>query len=455
MRSLIALIILALFFYQTIKSRYAGMLMYWWFAFFRPHEWMWWDLSALRLPLVAAVLFVIPSLFAGYYPRIKGALPILMIIFVIGTIISTVLEGCPFGSAFALDRMITLVLVVLITERLIENERGLLGVIFTAAISLCYFSGRAGLYALIGSQNLYDVALVKGFFAGSNALALGTAMLVPWLIFISQNFHFKNALQFIPPLFRKHDALRKIMLVVVLPLLTCGAIYYIIACESRGSAIALGLGLITWALLHPKRLKLIFGGIVVLAIGLAIIPLPEGYSERIMSAFKEEEDLDSSAASRPHFWRIARKMASDHTFGVGSGCYSRYYDSYDTSNGLYGSSRSVHSSHFQIVGEMGYPGLVIWILLFLVSYYKLWKIRRIAIAKQSEDAKSWFYFYFANAMLTSQTIFLVGGSFYEMSFNDITWLIFGFAIAATRTQKALENQNTEKEGTKEEQLKTT
>ena len=32
----------------------------------------------------------------------------------------------------------------------------------------------------------------------------------------------------------------------------------------------------------------------------------------------------------------------------------------------------------------------------------------------------------------SQTVFVVGGSFYEMGFNDFTWLIFGMTIAVHR-----------------------
>ena len=55
-------------------NRFAALLLYVWFALFRPQEWMWVDVSAFRLSLLLGVLLVVPSLFTGIFPNLSHPL---------------------------------------------------------------------------------------------------------------------------------------------------------------------------------------------------------------------------------------------------------------------------------------------------------------------------------------------------------------------------------------------
>ncbi len=170
--------------------------------------------------------------------------------------------------------------------------------------------------------------------------------------------------------------------------------------------------------------------------------LPEGYIERIESVFAEEDELDKSAASRPHFWNVALDMVKVYPFGLGPGCYPSCYNLFDISNGYYGRNRSVHSSHFQILADSGYLGLVIWVLIFIVSFSKLWKIRKLLKSDVMDKPKCQFYTDLVNMLLCSQTVFLVGGSFYEYAYNDITWLTLALVIVVDKNiKKEIENNS--------------
>ena len=164
------------------------------------------------------------------------------------------------------------------------------------------------------------------------------------------------------------------------------------------------------------------------------VGVPQEYSERITSAFADKDDLNDSAKSRPHFWSIAERMAETHPFGVGIGCYKQYYDGYDQSGGYYGRKRSVHSSHYSILAELGYPGYVLWILLLIATYVTLLQVRGRARKFRLTSNQQDFYFKLSNAMMASMTIFIVGGSFYEMAYNDYTWLMFAITMAMSRVQ---------------------
>ena len=125
-------------------------------------------------------------------------------------------------------------------------------------------------------------------------------------------------------------------------------------------------------------------------------------------------------------------MAKDYPLGVSPGCYSYHYGFYDTSGGEFGNFRSVHSSHFQIMADLGFVGLFVWTVLFLISFMKLWSIRKRALSKTVQDPGFNFYVNLANVLICAQLVFILGGTFYEFAYNDFTWLIWGILIGVER-----------------------
>jgi O-antigen ligase len=167
---------------------------------------------------------------------------------------------------------------------------------------------------------------------------------------------------------------------------------------------------------------------ITLSIALTVISLPEGYEDRIKSIFADKEERDHSAAGRPHFWSTAIKMANHYPLGVGPGCFPAFYNDFDSSGGEFGFYRSVHSSHFQILADAGYLGVIVWILIYLVAGYKLIRIRSLVFQYVSDPPKQDFYINLSNALLCVILVFFIGGSFYELAYNDIIWLTFGLII---------------------------
>lgn len=214
-----------------------------------------------------------------------------------------------------------------------------------------------------------------------------------------------------------------------------GLLALVITSESRGSALATAVGLLLLTLISPNRIRnLAITGALVVSF-FVLLPNPDAYLGRLSSAFQEEEELDASAASRPHFWRIAMSMASDNPVGVGVGCYVTKYSSYDTTGGEFGQNRSVHSSHFGIVAELGFLGFALWVAIHLSVIRSLWRARNLTRPKIPTDPNAKAIYHLSTGLLVAQVVFIQGGSFYEMTYNDFTWLIFAMAIACSKLAK--------------------
>ncbi len=391
---------------------------------------MWWDVSSLRLPLLTASLFIGSALAKGYYPGSKHPVWILIILFLIMALISTI-NGCVSYEEVTIIYVVTLVFVILMTERVLQSAKSLWGLVFVAAVSLGFFNSKQGLKAFFNGESLYDTPISRGSFSNTNASALGAGMSIYMLLFLISVIESGTTGNTPDWLSRKWmRVLTKIALYVIL----IGSIAFIFQTQSRGSALASILAMVVWTLFHPRKIRITAILCMVVA-AILIVGVPESYQERISSAFAESSELERSAASRPHFWSTATRMAKSNLFGVGIGCYKTNYEYYDLSNGLYGSNRSVHSSHYSVLAEAGYPGFIVWIMLLLATFATLLRIRSRSSRLRLTDSEQDFYFKLSNALIASLTVFVSGGNFYEMAYNDFTWLIFAMTIAMSRLQK--------------------
>ncbi|MCF6324167.1 MAG: O-antigen ligase family protein [Gammaproteobacteria bacterium] len=440
-------------FLLALTSRIAGLYTYWWFGIFRPHDWVWGSLiTSLKLPLIAALLLVLPTILQRIVPKIDSTIATLIAFFLGFLIIADVTNGCGNVLSFRTATVFSLFIlfyIVLLTTELVATRKKLFWLIAIISISIAAHSAKGGLHALLSGASNYGANNLTGLFSGSNAFALGTGMLLFFMIFTFQFINSKlihgdcNKWYNKPPLLKLYK-------IIFLGIIVC-SFYNIVSLESRGSFLATSLGLFIWVLLHKFRIRMLIVIPFILVLGLSVAPMPEGYQERISSVFAEEEERDNSAASRPHFWEVAVKMVEANPLGVGPGCYAAYYNEFDISQGQYGLNRSVHSSHFQILAEAGYFGFLIWLLLFLVSYLKLFKIRSLAKKQVKDPDTVEFYTHISSALICTITVFIAGGAFYEYAYNDIIWLVFALIIAIERninkeinSTSSLENKNENK-----------
>src|SRR5260221_12428394 len=88
LRTLFVFVILIPSVVLALTDRYKALLLYLWWAFFRPQEWVWFNISSLRLSLVLGLILVVPALATGDFPNLTHPLAIGTVLFLVSGFLS-------------------------------------------------------------------------------------------------------------------------------------------------------------------------------------------------------------------------------------------------------------------------------------------------------------------------------------------------------------------------------
>ena len=422
LRTLFVLSILVPGFFLSLRSRYVALLMYLWFALFRPQDWMWIDVTSLRLSMLLGLILLVPAIFSGRFPNVSHPLSIGMILFVWSASITQMVAVRPDIGWVWIDFLVRLFLASMMIVTLATEPRKVLGVLAVIAGSLGFHASKAGLAYVVGGGTRFADGLA-GAFVDHNGYELATVMIIPLLLATAQNVDLLYAGRLLPWARRAFYA--------SIPL----CMFAVVGTYSRGGFISLSVATLAFILLQERRMPALAGLTLVITIALLVVPVPQSYIDRLQTIQTYNEIGEESAMSRPHFWRVGLRMVAANPIGIGLKQYEAAYDRYDFSYGRYGHNRAVHNSHVQVLAELGYPGAAIWGGCFAVALFACFQVRRRARAPGLEPRRAAFLRTTADGLIVSMLAFIVGGSFLSLAVNDLTWLIFGIVAALDRVSR--------------------
>jgi probable O-glycosylation ligase (exosortase A-associated) len=387
-----------------LTNRLVALQIYLWFALFRPQEWVWMDISALRPSLLLALILVVPSLATGVFPYVAHPISVGSIVFLGAALLGQIDAYAPSVGWYWIDFLWRLLLISMLAITIVSDQRRFKLTLAVIAGSLGYHAAKAGFESLLGGGVRFFDGLA-GAWGDNNGYAVGMSMIVPLLITVGQT--------------NGNKWIRRGFLIAA-PLTAVA----VLSTFSRGGLLAVNAAAFTLAMLHKRRmvaLALIFAFAVPIGV---FMTSQDGYLDRMSTIRSYEQTNETSALGRLHFWRVALDMVRDHPLGVGLFNFEPAYDRYDFTNGQFGRRRSVHSSHFQVLAETGYLGAVTWISLLLYSLACAFRIRRRASHPDLTPDDANLLLMSANGLIASLAAFIVGGSFVAMALNDLTWLLF-------------------------------
>jgi len=387
----------------SLYGPFYALLFYLWNAYFRPEDWSYGGfIGSLNLSwLIALYLVARTGISMPKYPfnwRVG-----LMALFVADSVLGVVLSEHQDWSwnawlMFSKVALVAYLILVLVTDR--QRYRQTLLVI---AFSLGFEAAKQGwaqLFLNPGGLNNNTIA----FLGDNNGVALGTMMLVPILGALAQTAGT-----------RSEAWLHRLFLVGVL---MRGLTTY-----SRGGFLAAlvlgGVGLLR----SPKKLR--YGLAAAVLATLVTTVMPQSFWDRMSTVTASDENRDNSAAGRLHFWQVAVQMASAKPLtGVGFSGFNPSYESYNTSDEFTG-QRAVHSAWFGVLADLGYPGLILFVTIWMGSLWSLW--RTSVICKR--DASKRDLRAYANALMSSLIVFAVAGTFLSVQYGEMFWHFVGLTMA--------------------------
>jgi probable O-glycosylation ligase (exosortase A-associated) len=171
--------------------------------------------------------------------------------------------------------------------------------------------------------------------------------------------------------------------------------------------------------------------------GLAAVPfLPSAFTER-METIKTYQ-ADASASTRIAVWQWTIQYAKDHPLGGGFEAYRQNRIRYDkikvdgqgpqvtvareveTDKG-----RAYHSAYFEMLGEQGYPGLALWLIINLGGIVRMEVLRR-RYAKPA-PGEEWIA-PLASALQHGHLVYLLGAVFIAVAFQPFLYMLIGAQI---------------------------
>jgi O-antigen ligase len=252
-----------------------------------------------------------------------------------------------------------------------------------------------------------------GWFQNSGEFALQMCIFVPL------------SLQFVIGLY-PHLSKVQVSLLALLPI---SGVLSIINSGSRGGVLALAfVGL--WMIMQSRR-KL--RGVVVLALMVPVVwgLLPQYQKDRFRTAGEDETSL-----SRLTYWKRGLQMANDHPLlGVGYENWVPYYrDHFPPAPGelvRYSSPGQVvievsHNSFVEVVSQLGYSGLILFLALIGSVWYLNWQARRI-LATVEEHGR--FLRHMSLGLDAGIVGFVIAGFFMAVALNPFVWFQLGMSAA--------------------------
>lgn len=206
-------------------------------------------------------------------------------------------------------------------------------------------------------------------------------------------------------------------------------------------------------LMRSVRYKFVYAGVAAVAMVAAIPFLPQSFTQRMGTI--AEYQADESASTRVQVWMWTLDYVKERPFGGGFDAYLGNRFTYQTRevvgegnvqtikyNEVTDEGRAYHSAYFEMLGEQGWLGLFLWLLLHGLGLWQMERIRWRFGRKGpgcEEGRKTWQWG-LANALQQSQIVYLVGALFVGIAYQPFIFMLVGLQCAlwsyVQRTERA-------------------
>jgi probable O-glycosylation ligase (exosortase A-associated) len=393
-----------------IRRPYLGVLMYVWISIMNPHRLTWGFAYDFSFAWIIAVVTLVSCVFSRDLRRPPAnGLTVALLLFAAWTGITTAFSLYPAQSyEIATGLMKTLIIAFLI-PMLFHRPEQLRQLLWVIVLSVAYYGVKGGAWFLLtgGEYRIYGPS--GSYIEDNNYLAVAVIMTIP----------FMRYLQLTSPHRSVRWGLTGMMLL-------CGVAA--LGSYSRGALLAACAMLAT--LLWKGRQKLLLSLIVVATIPAVLLYLPERWYQRMDTIVNFEQD--DSASARLNAWATMFRLAQDRPL-VGGGfnvAEAPVFEKYAPDTRFH--AQVAHSIYFQALGEHGFIGLGLYLLLYLMLWrYAGWLSRATGGHPEFAWARD-----FGLMMQVSLVGFLVGGAFLSLVNFDVPYYLIGIVVATRRLIEA-------------------
>ncbi|QDF98667.1 putative O-glycosylation ligase, exosortase A system-associated [Azoarcus sp. DD4] len=387
---------------MALKRPWIGVMLWTWLSVMSPHRYTWGFAHDAPLAAIAAGATLAGLLMTAEKQSPFHGTPVrFFAVFTVWMTISWLLGVDPVDDYWQWNKVIKVFLMTFVALALLHNKIHIMAFGWVTAGSLAILGAKGGVFT-IAHGGSYRVWGPEGsFIEDNNEFALALIITIPLLHFLQLQV--------------KRAGVRHL---ISIAMLLCVA--SALGSHSRGGFLAMiAMGAMFWWR-SPRKGPM---GVLIAFVMLAMLPMmPEEWWARMNTISEYEQD--GSAMGRINAWHVAFQVALHNFFGGGMSYQYQYFFSL---YGVYNQNiTAAHSIYFQILGNHGFVGLVLYVAIWIATYrYAGWlriHARSIPQAKWAADL--------GGMVQVGLVGFAAGGAFLSLAYFDLPYNMMVMVVLA-------------------------
>jgi probable O-glycosylation ligase (exosortase A-associated) len=384
----------------AIVRPWIGIIIFAWISIMNPHRLTYgfaYDVPWAQIVVVATFLGILLN--AHEIKRIRWTWPFTVFLaFTCWQSITYPFSIYPEASFEMWTKVLKINLMIVVTIAMLQSRKHLEALVWVLVLSLGYYGVKGGIFTLLTGGVHRVQGPAASYITGNNELGLALVMITPLVYYLSHVARLRTI---------------RYTLLAVMVLCVIGAL----GTQSRGAMLA-AAGMIAFLCAKsPRRLAL---GLGMVFIGAGILAfMPDVWWARMSTILDYEQD--ESSMGRINAWQFTWNVASEHFFGGGYQMYTPEMFAAYAPNPT--PVLVAHSIYFSPLGEHGYVGLALFLLLWLMTWREAGWPSRHALPPDREWAVL-----LCSMVKVSVVGYLIGGTFASLTYFDLPYYLMAIIL---------------------------
>lgn len=398
---IIALIVLAAGLH-ALRRPWIGVMLWTWVSTMNPHRYAWGFIATAPVAAFTVGATLLGLAFTKERRSPFLGLPVVLLaIFVSWMTVSWLMSHNVADGYWLWNRSMKIFFMAFITLMLLQTKEHIMTFAWIMIGSLAMLGAKGGAFTLATLGNYRVWGPPDTFIEGNNEFALALIIIIPLIHFLQLQV--------------SQQVWRHILSIVMLLCVIAA-----FGSHSRGALVAIIAmsGVFWWRSPNKGALAILF-----FITAVALLPmLPEHWWTRMQTI--SEYQVDASAIGRLNAWHVAWEVAKHELFGAGmSYQYPEYFFLYGKYETIV---RAAHSIYFEILGNHGFIGLFLFLLIWITTFREAGWLMRNA---RSTPHTLWAAQLGAMAQV-SLVGYAVGGAFLSLAYFDLPYNILIMVMLA-------------------------
>ena len=394
------------------KRPWLGVLLWSWLGYMNPHRLAWGFAYDFPFAMIVGGVTIV-SFMASKEKKemIWTRETIVLLIFIAWMLFTTFFAFFPELAWLQWNKVWMIQLMIFLTALIITDRNKLHWLVWVIALSFGFYGVKGGIFTIVNG-GAYRVQGPTGtFIGGNNEMALALVMTIPLIRYL----HLQETRKWV-----------KTGLASAMVLTGVAAI----GSQSRGGLVAMvAMGTFLWL---KSRNKIITGIYMAFVVGILATVMPQEWYDRMNTINTYQED--QSAQGRINAWHTAFNVAKDRITGGGYEMWHPHVFRQFAPDPF--NVRDVHSIYFEIMGEQGFIGFGLFMLLGVLAWLRA---RQIIRQCKNDLDKKWAAD-LAAMIQVSLVGYAAGGAFLGLGYFDLPYHLMIILVLVAKFSGVLESK---------------